>query len=266
MNKKYYSLIVLLICILSSCTTAPPLVVNNNLTLTKYKKPLVNHPSKIIIIDHKYFKIAYNPSKRLAQYVSYQLTASQLRIKSAKRSNKFISDPFLIENNIPHVVTTEYAKSGYDRGHLAPSADFAWDQDANNMTFLMSNMVPQLPGLNRDAWKKLEDQVRKWVCGEEKVTIITGPIFSSNLPALESGLEIPQRFFKVVIDETAPKKMIAFIYHQQDKGNVLLERVVPMTKVERATGIAFNIDFPDLDNENIRSPASLNDWREADCR
>ena len=60
--------------------------------------------------------------------------------------------------------------------------------------------------------------------------------------------------------------MIAFIYHQQDKGNVLLERVVPMTKVERATGIAFNIDFPDLDNENIRSPASLNDWREADCR
>lgn len=119
------------------------------------------------MIDHKYFKIAYNQSKRLAEYVTYQLTAAQLRQSSADRNNKFIPDPYLVDNNIPYVVTSEYTKSGYDRGHLAPSADFVWNQDANNMTFVMSNMVPQLPGLNRDAWKRLEDQVRKWAVGRD---------------------------------------------------------------------------------------------------
>ena len=272
MNKKNYSLILVLLWILSSCATRIPIILKEeepqsqkNIIYNDQNKR-VKYSSNIIMIDHKYFKIAYNPSKRLAQYVSYQLTASQLRNKSARRTNKFITDPFLFHKKIPYVVTAEYAKSGYDRGHLAPSADFVWDQEANNMTFVMSNMAPQLPGLNRDAWKRLEDQVRKWACGEEKITVITGPIFSSNLTTLKSGLEIPQRFFKVIIDETPPIKMIAFIYHQEDKGNVMLERIVPMNNIEKATEIAFNQNFPVLNNDKIRAPASLNQWKEADCK
>ncbi len=266
MNKINYNLTLIFTCLLLSCTTQAPLVGYTDSSLVKTKVHLIEQSSNLIMIDHKYFKIAYDSSKRLAQYVTYQLTASQLRAKSARRSNKFIPDPFLVKNNIPYVVTVEYAKSGYDRGHLAPSADFAWDQEANNMSFVMSNMAPQLPGLNRDAWKKLEDQVRKWACGEERVTIITGPIFSNNLPALKSGLEIPHRFFKIVIDETSPKKMIAFIYHQEDKGNVIRERIVPIKSIEKETKIAFNQDFPALQDESMRAPASLNEWKEADCR
>lgn len=272
MNQKTYSLILVLIWIFSSCATSPPIVVKEKklqpktAVVIQAENNIVKRPNNIIMIDHKYFQIAYNPSKRLAQYVSYQLTASQLRNKSAKRTNKFIADPFLVDNKIPYVITAEYTKSGYDRGHLAPSADFVWDQEANNMTFVMSNMAPQLPGLNRDAWKRLEDKVRKWACGEEKVTVITGPIFSNNSHTLKSGLEIPQKFFKVIIDETAPKKMIAFIYHQEDKGNVLLKRIVSINNIEKVTKIAFNQDFPILNNDLIRAPASITEWKEADCK
>ncbi len=272
MKEKTYSVVVVLLLLVSSCATRPPLVVKPvakeeaSKTVTKTKQIEPKRSSEIIMINHKYFKIAYNPSKRLAEYVTYQLTAAQLTSKSAERHNKFIPDPYLVDNNIPYVVTAEYAKSGYDRGHLAPSADFAWNQDANNMTFVMSNMAPQSPGLNRDAWKRLEDQVRKWACGEEKVTVITGPILSDHLPTLKSGLEIPQEFFKIVIDETPPKKTIAFLYHQTDKGNVLSERIVPMKNIEKASGIAFNQFFPELRNEKMRVPASLNEWKEAECR
>lgn len=272
MIKKTYSIVLVFILFVSSCATRPPLVITDE--APKSKKVIVKtkeiksqqRSSDVVMVDHKYFKIAYNKSKRLAEYVSYQLTATQLKSKSAERNNKFIPDPYLVDNNIPYVVTAEYVKTGYDRGHLAPSADFAWDQNANNMTFVMSNMVPQTPGLNRDAWKRLEDQVRKWACGEEKVTVITGPVLSGTLPKLKSGLEIPQEFFKIVIDETSPKKTIAFLYHQTDKGNVLSERIVPMNNLEKVTGIAFNKHFPELHHEKMRVPASLNEWKEADCR
>lgn len=164
-----------------------------------------------------------------------------------------------MKKNIAYVVTSEYTKSGYDRGHLAPSADFAWNQDANDITFVMSNMAPQTPGLNRGAWKRLEDQVRKWAC------VITGPVLGENLPRLKSGLEVPQEFFKIVIDETAPKKAVAFMYHQNDKGDVMKKRVIGLEEVKAATGLAFNEDFPQFPQDSGRLPANLNEWIEADC-
>lgn len=274
--KKPYTLIILISLFVCSCATTPPGEIqepaqNVNGGAERLKKAgkkiaVVKPSANVVMIDHQYFKIAYNSKRRLPEYVTYQLTAGQLKNKAAERNNKFIPDPVLVEKNIPYVVTAEYTKSGYDRGHLAPSADFAWNQEANNMTFVMSNMAPQTPGLNRDAWKRLEDQVRKWACGEEKITVITGPVLADNLPRMKSGLEIPQDFFKIIIDETAPKKTIAFVYHQTDKGNVLNERIVPMNNVEKATGIAFQQDFPELRNEKMRVPASLNEWKEADCR
>ncbi len=218
-----------------------------------------------VVLDHKYFKISYNVKRRLANFVSYELKAEHLRNKEASRENKFIPDPLLKEQGLPFVVSSEYAKTGYDRGHLAPSADFAWSQEANDMTFIMSNMAPQKPKLNRDAWKRLEDKVRRWACGEERVTVITGPILGEGLSKLASGLEIPESFFKIIIDETPPKKVIAFIYHQEDKGDVLAQRMIPLKTVESATGIAFNREFPALDGK-IRMPASVNEWKEADCK
>jgi endonuclease G len=218
------------------------------------------------LIDHKYFKISYDQNRRLARYVIYQMSAEQLSHKVASREDKFIADPLLKSRNIPYVLPSEYVRSGYDRGHLAPSADFTWSQEANDMTFVMSNMAPQSKNLNRDAWRRLEDKVRKWACGEKLVTVITGPVLVDNLPRLPSGLEIPQEFFKVVIDETPPVKVVAFLYHQTDKGDVLEERMIPLNSIEKMTGMAFNKEFPQImKDEKLRRPASLNEWKEADC-
>jgi endonuclease G len=218
-----------------------------------------------ITIDHGPFKILYNTKRRLPELVSYELTAEHLKAKVGKRSNKFIVDPLLMEQNIPFVAPSEYTHSGYDRGHMAPSADFLWNQNANDSTFVMSNMAPQTPNLNRDSWKKLEDKVRRWACGEGKVMVITGPVLIAHLPKLKSGLEIPQKFFKIIIDETPPMKVISFIYDQDDHGDMLAKNQTPLKDIEVATGIAFNADFPELKNEKIRLPAAENEWKEADC-
>lgn len=220
--------------------------------------------AKVQLIDHKYFKIAYDEEHRLAKYVVYQLTREQVSKKIAERQNKFKADPYLKSQNIPFVSPSEYNRSGYDRGHLAPSADFAWNQEANDLTFVMSNMAPQQPNLNRDAWKRLEEQVRKWACGEEKITVITGPVIKDGLTRLKSGLEVPEDFFKVIIDETPPVKIISFLYHQSDKGDVLSKRIIPINTLENSTGIAFNSEFPFIEMANKRKPASIDEWKECE--
>lgn len=54
-----------------------------------------------------------------------------------------------------------YRNSGYDRGHMAASADFKYNDKAMNDTFSLSNVCPMVPLLNRHIWSRLEALCRK---------------------------------------------------------------------------------------------------------
>jgi len=54
-----------------------------------------------------------------------------------------------------------YVSSGFDRGHLIPAADMKGTQKTMDDTFVLSNVIPQDPALNRGFWSKtLERFVR----------------------------------------------------------------------------------------------------------
>lgn len=122
----------------------------------------------------------------------------------------------------------DYEKSGFDRGHLINSADRSGSKIANSETFLMSNMAPQLPDLNRKIWLKLEDAVRVLARKPEyhEVYTICGPLFNSVLNPTakkkgqkeptgtkkvdstlthigENKVAVPHAFFKAVLAEKA---------------------------------------------------------------
>lgn len=225
--------------------------------------PAKDSHHRLVELDHQYFKIGYDPDLRLALYVSYQLSAENLSGIKYKRKNKFRADPLLLKLGVPYVEAKEYSRSGYDRGHLAPAADFAWSEEASHRTFVMSNMAPQKPKLNRKAWKMLEDQVRRWACGEKKITVITGPILEESRKRLKSGLLIPESFYKVIIDETPPKKILSFIYHQDDATEVLKKRMVSWNHLQMKS--QHLSQFISAEIHSARRPASLKDWKEADC-
>ena len=54
----------------------------------------------------------------------------------------------------------DYTRTGYDRGHMAPNYLIAtrYGKVAQRETFLMSNIVPQTPELNRGPWRILEEK------------------------------------------------------------------------------------------------------------
>lgn len=217
-----------------------------------------------LLLDHKYFEVHYIPDRKIAKYVKYTLTAANLRSRSAVRKNRFFLDPFLKARKIPGVAANGYARTGYQRGHLAPAEDFRFHQDAIDATFVMSNMAPQKGSLNGGPWKKLEEKVRRYACGEEKITVITGPVLKDDLIQLPSGVPVPEQFFKVVIDETPPQKALAYLMHQDDRGDVVDERVVSFDVLKEKTKEDFISGLPNADH--LRQPAQVNAWKEADCR
>ncbi len=117
----------------------------------------------------------------------------------------------------------------------------------------MSNVIPQKGSVNSGSWASLERKVREWACGEEKITVITGTILKKNLSKIKGNISVPQEFFKIVIDETPPKKAIAFIYNQTDKNQSIRNS-------KNKTSVKALIAENRLEVENVRD-SNVDEWK-----
>ena len=125
----------------------------------------------------------------------------------------------------------------------------------------MSNISPQIPGCNRGIWKRLEKQVRMWAIKEQKLCVITGPIFQPRAQTLgKTDIPIPAAFYKVILDMTPPMKMIGFIVPNETTKRRLHSFVVTVDEVEKITGYDFFRELPDEIENKLESNCNFMDW------
>lgn len=212
--------------------------------------------SKDSIIRHEYYTLSYSETHEQANWVFYTLTSDYI-IGTAKRKNNFKRDP-LIETQ--SASPKDYTGSGYDRGHLCPAAAMRINQLAMDETFYMSNMSPQHPRFNRGKWKQLEKQVREWVIKEEKLHVVTGPLFEENMGSIGSNqVTVPGYYYKVIYDPTGEQKMIGFIMPNKKLIEDLSQYIFTIDQIENRTGIDFFHNLPDS-LENILE-SKLYNWK-----
>jgi len=93
------------------------------------------------------YGVLHSGVTRTAIYSAEHLTSAKLaQGKGLKRQGKIHSD-----EHIPASERAElhhYARSGFDRGHVAPSGDM-FDLQSQQESFSLANMVPQEPSINR---------------------------------------------------------------------------------------------------------------------
>lgn len=197
------------------------------------------------IINHNGYSLDYNFIHKQANWVYYTLTSSDLE-KVAKRKNKFKENPKI---NLNQATLKDYKKSGYDRGHLCPSADRISNQEYNNQTFYLSNMSPQKPQFNRDIWKNIEIEVRKNTWQSDTLFIVTGGILTENLPIIGSGVSVPEWFYKIIFVKDKAKMIAYLIRNDRSKANTS-SFIITVDKIEQITGIDFFHQLPDeLENK-----------------
>ena len=126
----------------------------------------------------------------------------------------------------------------------------------------MSNISPQIPGCNRGIWKRLETQVRKWAIREEKICVITGPIFPADHKEMGSTkIAVPIAFYKVILDLTPPRKMIAFIIPNEPSKRRIQSFIVPVDKVESITGHHFFSALSGNPDYEFKKKSDFKDWK-----
>ena len=97
----------------------------------------------------------------------------------------------------------DYARSGYDRGHMTPSGDMP-DTHAQEQSFSLANVVPQAPVLNRGVWERIETAVRRMAERGGELYVVTGPVFEgADLQALRGRVLVPTATFKAVYKPAA---------------------------------------------------------------
>jgi endonuclease G len=115
--------------------------------------------------------MSYHRDKGVPNWVAWHLVSNCLG--STPRQDDFRAD-----NTLPsgwyQVGASSYSGSGFDRGHMCPSADRTLTVEDNSATFLMTNMIPQSPDNNRGPWAALEDYGRKLVSQGNEVYIYAG--------------------------------------------------------------------------------------------
>lgn len=217
-------------------------------------------PRQEQVISHTGYTVSYNKEWKIPNWVSYELIRGEIH-GVEKRKDRFIVDP-QVEG--PSATNSDYLRSGYDKGHMAPAADMKWNSTAMKESFYFSNICPQHPQLNRRAWKELEEKIRSWVVTDSAVIVICGPIVDSKRQKIgNNNVSIPKQFFKVILSPFAqPTRAIGFLFPNEHATAPLPNYVVTIDSIESLTGLDFFSPLPDDIENRIESHSDYLEWPE----
>ncbi len=231
------------------------------------------HTKDEVIINHSAMSLCYDEKYEQAKWVVHIVTPDII-YGNASRSNNFRVDSLIKTGSaeeedyfLKHLKpdsTYEYDGSGYDRGHLAPSADFRWSKKAVSESFYYSNMSPQRDKLNRERWADLENTIRQYVIeSKEQVYVVTGGVLTDGLYTIgKNNVGIPEYFYKIVLDyEGDEKKGIAFIMPNKSCAYPVMSYAVSIDSVEKLTDIDFFPDIPNEQENKIEAHYDIKKWQ-----
>lgn len=215
------------------------------------------------VLQNDGFIVGYDEQRRNPAWVAYRVSDPK-DAKSAERPERFEVD----NRTRARVSAAEYTGSGYDRGHMAPNAAIGrlYGEQAQEQTFLMSNIVPQSPELNRRVWRDLEARIlNNYARRFGEVWVVTGPVYGENgvpVPQIGSGVAVPEACFKILVDEHEKGlRAQAFIIPQTVSGDENpAQFLVSVQEVEKRTGLKFFPDLPQPAREELGTWVSPRLW------
>ena len=229
-------------------------VLNQNADKSEVLKFAPNSFKSDTLLKRSAYYAAYSFAHGLSEWVLYNLRKEHL-FGDESRKNNFKADPDLRDA----ISSKVYTKSGFDRGHLAPAADFSWSEQAMSESFYMSNISPQHPAFNRGIWKKLEDRVRKWANEKKDLLIVVGPILHDSLTKLKDKVSIPEVFYKIILDINE-NEAIAFLMKNESCLLPLSLFAVSVDSVEKLSGLDFFFQQDSVWQQKVECCFDLKKW------
>ena len=195
------------------------------------------------------FAVLHSGQTRTALWSAEYLSAERLQQARAIRR----IDAYHAEDRLPRAQRAEledYQRSGFDRGHLTPSADMPTRQ-AQEESFSLANIVPQDRNNNQNLWASIEERVRGLTRQRGELYIITGPLFEDEtIERINRRVRVPSHLYKAVYD---PARREGGAYIAPNRAGDAYE-IVSLAELERRSGIRL---FPTLSDAVKEKPPQL---------
>lgn len=207
-------------------------------------------PDDITVLDRGEFIVGWSARLKHPAWVAYHVP---------QEAPHFVGNrpPFSKDRSVPSSpLSSAYDKSGYDRGHMAPNFAIAsrFGESMQKQTFLMTNISPQTPALNRGVWKDVEHRIANYWAGRwGEIWVIVGCIpGNDNLKLGASGIDIPKAYFQVVVaQEGYNLRAFALLFPQNVSWHEWPTRyLITIDELEELSGLDFLPDLPEF----IQSP------------
>lgn len=216
------------------------------------------------VIRNEGFMVGYSEIRMNPLWVTYRLEATEPG-GIGKRPSRFEHD----WRSLVRVKHDDYTGSGYDRGHLAPNYAIAkvHGRKAQLETFLMTNISPQTPNLNRKVWQRIEQSAMDHFAHlKQEIWVITGPVFGEEIQFLpDTFIQIPTAFYKIfVAPATAnrPIEVLAFLVPQTVQGKEPLDKfLVSVRQIEAQTGLNFFHKLSQEKQDELETAIEAQPWQ-----
>ena len=214
-----------------------------------------------VILEYSGFVVNYNTEWLIPNWVAYELTAAEVD-GDVPRATGFSMD---LSYKDRQAMREDYSYSGWDKGHMAPSADMKWSKAAMTESFYLTNICPQNHELNGRDWHVLENRVRSWARQYGRVWVVCGPIVKEQRYGTigEQGVVVPDKFFKAILrqndDETY--QTIAFVFDNDSTRQPLRDAIITVDGLEAMTGYDLFANLEDNVEVFVESQSSWENWQ-----
>lgn len=196
--------------------------------------PVITNPkvaAKTTELCYEAFAVEHSGITHTPLWSAEHLIRSSIESAQAmSRQNSFHADANL--PNGERAELSDYVRSGFDRGHMAPNGDMP-TRSAQYESFTLANMVPQNPNNNRYIWEGIESSVRRLAKSDGDIYVLSGPAFLGADLQQVGKLLVPTHLFKVVY---RPRTGQAAAYFLKNEATTEYT-VISVAQLERAVGI-----------------------------
>ena len=210
------------------------------------------------------YSVEWDTNIHAQRWSCYQMYDALLQRNTSRTETGYPNDPFLPQGY--HFTKDPYSNSGYDHGHICPSADRLASAESNEQTFYMTNMQPQVHAFNAGIWERMESQVRSWASSAYFDTLYVckgGTIDQASqiydyLGSGDNKIPIPKYFFMALLakQHTGGYTALGFwVEHSSDIASTasLANFAVNIRELEQLTGLDFFHNLPDSIEESVET-------------
>lgn len=203
-----------------------PIIINDTYECPHLKYGTPKHSN--VVLCREGYSLGYNNYLKTAEWVSYILDKELGN--DVERKNNFRVDPDIKTEF--QTTPDDYDEPVYQQGHLANSESIDQTQSANDETFYMSNMTPQLPTHNKGIWKGLENRERKWANKRGRVIVLAGPVYHADISYIGDRVPVPSAYWKVIYDPVSEEAIAYLIPHKNLRTKQLDNYLVSIDHIE----------------------------------